>query len=323
MNQHLTAVPDEPEMSDSDVARLISADPERRDWDPEASAANPMLPLYSYEDMMALPDPEWLIHGILPYREFCTVIGEPKLGKTFVVLSLALCVATGTPWFGHKVRTGKVVYQAGEGHSGIKLRIEAWLAKHPDADRGLLARNFRVVPKAVRLLQEDDATALINTAVALEADLVITDTWARAMLGGEENSALDTGKAISVCEKVRDRAGATVIAVHHSTKGGGAARGSGALLGAVSTQLTLVEGETSKMVLKCLAQKESAQFRDMAFDLVPSARSVVIDTPRELRFERQDLGPVPATPPAATGGFGGSASAARPWQASNNPNRPF
>ena len=56
--------------------------------------------------------------------------GDPKSGKTFALLDLALRVALGLEWYGKQVERGCVIYIALEGITGIKRRIEAWCLHH-------------------------------------------------------------------------------------------------------------------------------------------------------------------------------------------------
>ena len=49
-------------------------------------------------DKMKFKDTEWLIEGILPTEGFCFIYGAEGTGKSFLTLSMAKAVATGTPW---------------------------------------------------------------------------------------------------------------------------------------------------------------------------------------------------------------------------------
>ena len=51
-----------------------------------------------------------------------------------------------------------------------------------------------VVPAAVNLLRDDEGGTLISAARALEPKMVIFDTLARCMVGGDENSPADIGR---------------------------------------------------------------------------------------------------------------------------------
>jgi hypothetical protein len=51
----------------------------------------------------------FLVEGLIPQRQICLLVGDSGLGKTPFVYQLGLCVATGTPFLGHKVNQGRVI----------------------------------------------------------------------------------------------------------------------------------------------------------------------------------------------------------------------
>lgn len=73
---------------------------------------------------------QWIIKGWLPANCTAMVFGESGVGKTFVSLDLACCVATGTQWHDKKTASGTVVYLAGEGNYGIRQRVASWARAH-------------------------------------------------------------------------------------------------------------------------------------------------------------------------------------------------
>src|SRR5258706_3804854 len=68
-----------------------------------------------------------LVKGIINVGALVAIYGEPGCGKTFLTLDLALSVADGRSWFGHKVpKRGRVVYVAAEAGASIRNRVGAW-----------------------------------------------------------------------------------------------------------------------------------------------------------------------------------------------------
>jgi hypothetical protein len=68
----------------------------------------------------------WAIRNYLPLDTTAILYGESGAGKSFMALDMALHVATGREWHGHKVRQGAVFYIAGEGVGGMGARCKAW-----------------------------------------------------------------------------------------------------------------------------------------------------------------------------------------------------
>src|SRR5207247_8975418 len=84
--------------------------------------------ILSREEILADPEPEWLIEGLYTQDSLAEVFGNPEAYKTFFALAVAFSVATGKPLLGacNVMRTGDVVYIYGEGGRGIGKRLRAW-----------------------------------------------------------------------------------------------------------------------------------------------------------------------------------------------------
>lgn len=197
------------------------------------------IELLSYTDMKNRPIPPYLVDDLLVSDGMTSVIGAPKRGKTYWTLPMALCVATGRPFFGRSVRPGRVVYVCTEGGIGrFRQRIDAHL-KHHEIDPGELDGRFVLVPTPIRLLNRDDADALLQ-ALGDGYDLAIYDTLARTM-GGNENDTADMNAYVDALDRLRGAgANGTQVVVHHTgkdTSRGG--RGSNALPGAVEREFVI------------------------------------------------------------------------------------
>ena len=70
---------------------------------------------------------------------------------------------------------------------------------------------------------------------------MVIDTLAQAMAGGDENSAVDMGRALTACKRVHKVTGATVVLVHHSGKDAAkGARGWSGLRAAADAKMEVV-----------------------------------------------------------------------------------
>ena len=214
---------------------------------------------------------EAIVKDLLIAGSLAVIYGEANSGKTFLALDLALAVAQGIPWRGRRTRQGLVIYVAGEGSASVRARIAAYRLTHPEVAADL---PFAIVPQAVDFLNFESITALIETIRGAEAQcgqrvvLIIIDTYARALMGGDENSSQDTGIAVKAADRIRAETGACVGFVHHAgkdpTKG---ARGSSALRAAADTEI-LVEGLTGTRTATVTKQRDLESGQAMPFDLV-------------------------------------------------------
>lgn len=237
----------------------------------------PRFTLLSIEEVEKIPPPTFLVEDIIPDASACEIHGPPGGGKTFLTIDLALCVASGASFFGHKVRQGNVVYVIGEGQSGMGARIRAWKAARAMFGEIL----FSVVANPVQLLEPPDVELFVRAIEAGLAEkplLIVLDTLARCFLGGEENSARDMGMAVATVDALRRRTGAAILLVHHTRVDGDRERGSIALRGGMDTMLSL-SGDEERMTLSCEKQKDAPPFGDLKLHLVESLDSMVFSLP--------------------------------------------
>lgn len=221
------------------------------------------------------------VEGVLTEGGASVLYGPSNCGKSFWILDLAVAVATGKPFRNKlEVDQGAVIYVALEGSHGVKNRIEALTreGKLPDGAPLFLCH------APVSLLNPKHAGKLA-ASVKLAADesglpcrLVILDTMARAMAGGDENSGMDMTEAVKSIDAIRAATGAHVSVVHHCGKDEArGARGHSSLRAAVDTEIEVSrpDGETISTV-RVTKQRDLPMGDAMPFSLV----SVTLGTDR-------------------------------------------
>jgi len=223
----------------------------------------------SPDQLAGLPPQTYLIDGYLPDAAVVFAIGKGGVGKSFIVLDMAMKVATGGGWWNDRaVRAGNVLYVAAEGSGGISKRIEAWRKFYGVTDEP----NLKVLPYAVSLYQAATADALVEAVEGQGFDLIVIDTLARSAAGADENSASDAGIIYDTLGRLQRLTG-TVVVIHHTgkdaTKG---ARGSSAWYDNVDAELT-VTGSTKDFIsvavtkMKDDVEEEAVKFRTQVVDL--------------------------------------------------------
>lgn len=283
-----TMPPHDPEtgeiFEDEPVAQLpatIAADTADTAAAPEFDADLPAIIIGErYRD---LPRREMLVKGLFGVGEMSVTYGAPKTGKSFLLTSIALAIATGDPdWFGHRIkRRGLVIYCIMEGSGGFPNRLAAWSGRtgQPVPD------SFAYVPVRLRFM-DDPPGPLHRRRKAAAADvirlarlvgrmeeryqlpcvLLVVDTVARAMTGRDENSTQDMGEFVDACAELQTLPSRPHVAlVHHESKSGNM-RGSSALLGAGDTMLRVQRTESGRQ-WAVEYSKDDADGEDHAFDL--------------------------------------------------------
>lgn len=247
-------------------------------------AAPPRFKILSVRDLESLPPLDWLIGeemaGILPANALLAIFGAPSAGKSFVAADLACTIASRRvdlvpDWFGNTVTRGPVLYVVAEGGRGFRSRIMAW-RQHHQHEQDDLDLHFVVEP--VNLFASDDVSHLLRAADLLPEPpaLVVFDTLARSMVGGDDSSSQDVGLVIDRGARVSRETGASSMFIHHAKKDTDIERGSTALRGGVDTLCLVREDEETGRVLACEKQKDAEPFVPVVFHLLPVGESCVV-----------------------------------------------
>lgn len=190
-----------------------------------ATPAEGIFEFLNVKGIKTLPDPEWLVDGLVVENALGFIFGPPGCGKTFVALSMALSISVALgDWWGRSIqRSGAVVYISSEGQSDLKFRIMAW----EQANKVLSDDSpFYLIRQTINFMRPEDVGVLIATIAAIqdqsgqEIAAVFVDTVSRVLPGADENLQKDMTLFIAACDAVRQRFGATVIGVHHTSRGG-------------------------------------------------------------------------------------------------------
>ena len=186
------------------------------------------------------------VEGVLISSQMSVVYGPSNSGKTFFAADLALHVALGWRWRGLEVDQGGVLYIAAEGAYGIQNRVAAFKAAHDVAE----SIPFTVIPVSVNMYDSDEEMERLINTVLIKArefgsiSLVVVDTLARVMSGGDENTTVDMSQFVGHCDDLRVATKSHVMVVHHSGKDTSkGARGSSALRAATDTEIEIEAGE--------------------------------------------------------------------------------
>jgi RecA-family ATPase len=187
-------------------------------------------------DDIDIPALSWTVPGLVP-QGFGILAAAPKIGKSWLVLSLGLAVASGTSFLGVPVEQRPVLYLALE-----------------DGQRRLQERQRRILdgqlaPEALVLrtdpLNASEAAKRFATDHAGKNPVIIIDTLAR--IRSERKRGADIYREdyqFGSSLKEIANLGATVLGVHHTRKGGSddfleSASGTNGLMGAADFVMVL------------------------------------------------------------------------------------
>ncbi len=224
------------------------------------------------DELEKLPPPQWLLEDRLPEGQ-TWMYGEPGSGKTFIALDWALTVAASGL---------TVLYFVGEGVTGFARRVASWRANRTQDTSA-----FYAIPQAPHLLNREAIETLRNTVADYNPALIVVDTFARAAVGGDENSAKDVGMAIDALDGLwRDYACSSLV-LHHSNKSGSGERGSSAIRGAADATWEVIPAAPDMGIHRggqafCRKMKDAEPPDTVLFQLRSAGDSAVVH-PTEYR----------------------------------------
>src|SRR5262249_28278389 len=150
--------------------------------------------LLTGEEMLARPLPSYLLDGLLVEQSLAVLAGDPKSCKTFVALAWSLHIAAGMPWCRRAVQQRPTIYIVGHGVVFIGRRLAGWIGCR---QRERLLEDFRVLAEAVNPLHDGAVNAFVDAVDAAGLSrspvLIVVDTLARSLAGGNENASEDMG----------------------------------------------------------------------------------------------------------------------------------
>ena len=170
--------------------------------------------------------------------------GPPEQFKTWLALSLAVCVATGQLWVGRKTTQGPVLIVDEEnGLQRLADRLKALLAGCEAGPETGTPVHF-LSSAGVNLLDVADFAALSRILSETGAKLLTIDALIDVAGGADENSAPEMAALMLRLRQLSEQHGCSVIALHHTRKSQGfqsetrdLARGSSAIVAAVDGAL--------------------------------------------------------------------------------------
>lgn len=203
--------------------------------------ANPPLRLIPAGQLSELPSTENLGDTRFVSSGLNVIFGASGAYKSFYALDAALRLA----------QTHPVVYIAAEGRSGLGARVGAWCSYHK-----LNPGQLQFLCEEVNLRDSAIIANLTRTFSPVKPKLIVVDTLARCMLGGDENSAKDVGLAIHGCSQLQRAFAAAVCLIHHTNRADRGERGSGALRGAADLMMEVVSMGDGVIRVSCSKSKD-------------------------------------------------------------------
>jgi len=192
------------------------------------SDPKPFRPL-SLDDLfnLDLPDPEWLVDGLVPLGASTLLDAREKAGKGLLTIDLCAAVSLGEPFLNRAVREGPAIYCAAEEHTrDVRARIAARIGAERSAPLYVLPLNGSTDDR-LDLANPETMQRLSDMIAELRPVLVVLDTL-RELHRHAEDSSDEMGPLLRPVRQLAHTFNVALVVNHHQNKGGGS-RGSTAI----------------------------------------------------------------------------------------------
>lgn len=170
------------------------------------------------------PDRRWLIRDLWSTGAVGIVGGEPKCGKSFLALGMAVAVAAGRPCLGRfeVPHPGRVLLYAAEDALHLVRERLAAIAAHHGVDLATLDLGVITAP-VIRLDTAEHCHRLQTTVAKHTPTLLILDPFVR-LHRVDENVSAAVAPLLAFLRELQRQHGCAVVVVHHTRKNPGTAR---------------------------------------------------------------------------------------------------
>ena len=238
----------------------------------------------------------WLVEELWARQAVGIIGGEPKCGKSFLALDIAVAVAAGVPCLRRfpPARTGPVLMYAAEdaGHI-VRSRLQG-IAKAAGTTFETLDIAVIDVP-ALRLDHRNDRQRLLDTVARIAPRLLVLDPLVR-LHGIDENAAGEVAPILGFLRDLQRRFETAVLLVHHARKSG-AARPGQALRGSSELHAwgdsNLYLRRRDKQILMTVEHRAAPGLNDIEIELADDGQGPAL---RLQRAPPNQAPPEPETP---------------------------
>lgn len=222
------------------------------------------IELLTIGQLEAQPPTTWRIDEILPSRGLGLIYGEAGSGKSFFALEMAGAIARGALFFNRQTKRARVLSILAEGRA--RDRMMAMLQYF-----GLTSEDFhlRFVEQSLDLCGPTaDFERLLVRVREYIPEVVIVDTLARVLAGGDESSGADMGRLLAGFKRIEEACAGLVVVVHHAGKDlARGARGHSSLRAAADVEIEVTRSEDGTRLARISKLRDAEDGAEFAFRL--------------------------------------------------------
>lgn len=173
-------------------------------------AAGPAIPRVDAGKLLGMefPEPAWAVPGLIPVG-LTILAGRPKVGKSWLMLQLALAVSTGGVFLERPVQQGPCIYLALEDpprRLQQRMQLQGWSSSNELASIATAG-----------CLKNAGRNGITRLVAQGEFRLVVVDTLGRAV-GGDQNDGEEMTRLLTPLQEAAHVAECAVVMVDHHNK---------------------------------------------------------------------------------------------------------
>jgi hypothetical protein len=163
-------------------------DPDQEDTDDPLAAIREKFPILDWHKLWAdTEEEEWICEPLIPARRLTAIYSAPKVGKSLLMLEIAVRVSRGESVFGYPAKPPRPVLIAdfeNDPRGDIRTRLQA-MGYAPGDLTNVKIMSF---PSLAALDTAEGGRELIEASIAYGCEIVIIDTISRAVKGDENEN---------------------------------------------------------------------------------------------------------------------------------------
>jgi hypothetical protein len=246
--------------------------------------------LHRLEDILCgdVPAVEWTVKKLIPKHGITMISGDPTVGKSWMVIALALSVAGGMSFLDKfpVTQTGVIVYDVEHGEQDYTRRTRRVYEGFIHEGRDFPCN----VPVSVsydpfRLYNAGDVATYARLFKTENTGLVICDPFVHCLPpGADENSAVDVAHYFDNVRRLQSLTGVCFVFVHHSRKrfsnapndGAQCVRGSSAIFGVLDAHLSVRKLTNGPMLIEHDKLRQGVTVEDFSIVLEDYGSATVV-----------------------------------------------
>ncbi|HVH87017.1 MAG TPA: AAA family ATPase, partial [Terriglobales bacterium] len=204
-----------------DLLKLIKDTPRWRDKEADSKEQTLFVPMSNF-CARHREEIDWLIEGVIQRGANGFIVADPKVGKSWAAVDMALSVSRGVPWLDFKVpRSAKVALVSREDTPALT----SWRMKRLQATkRGAeytdwLYVNSREQSSELMLDDNEQLAELMTAMEQFRPELAIFDVF-NVMHAADENDNSEMRAVVRQLSLIQAKIGCAIAVVHHYNKHG-------------------------------------------------------------------------------------------------------